>query len=137
MNGIKLFVDDMRTAPEGWHRAHSVTEAIRILATVPVEIVSLDHDIVFFTEDPADKTKPFARFSGEFSEETFATVARYIAIMPDADRPRRVYIHTANPDGAKDIKAILLNSVPELIRINCDFYKDELATQEEDRINPS
>lgn len=36
---IRLFVDDIRREPEGWVRARTVTEAIRLLATQDVEEV--------------------------------------------------------------------------------------------------
>lgn len=42
---MKLWVDDIRNAPEGWTRAYSITEAIRILDTIYIEEVSLDYDI--------------------------------------------------------------------------------------------
>ena len=75
MDPIKLYVDDRRPAPDdSWKLARTVTEAIRILATVPVELVSLDHDIMD-------------------SEETFEPVCRYLAIM----NPRpKVTCHSGN-----------------------------------------
>lgn len=95
---MKLFIDDFRSAPEGWHLAKTITEAIRILSgPIQVDVVSLDHDIIFETTN---------RKVG-FSQETFATVARYIAAMPKELLPRIVYIHTANPNGAKDMAEIL------------------------------
>lgn len=127
MSGLRLFVDDLRKEPEGWNRAHSITEAIRILATMQVDVVSLDHDIILM--QPSEGVWP----SGP-SEETFATVARYIALMPEDVRPKRVYIHTSNPDGAKDIKFILKDAVPELIRIGVD-YETQLENEERQRLS--
>ena len=82
---MKLFVDDLRPAPNGWHEARSITEAIRILSTTSVDEVSLDYDIIG-------------------SIETFEPVAWYIRSMP---RPPKVKIHTANPVGGNRMREIL------------------------------
>lgn len=82
---LRLFVDDQRWCPKGWIQAKSVTEAIRILATQPVDEVSLDHDIVDLG---------LSHFSSPmFSEESFFAVAYYIALMKYKPKVR---IHTAN-----------------------------------------
>lgn len=119
----------MRSAPEGFELAKTCTEAIRLLAgPIYCEVVSLDHDIIF---------KQIDRRVG-FSEETFATVARYIAIMPKDRLPKIVYIHTANPRGACDMEEILRDIVPTM-RVgdsaNFDmsvpsFYKEDLIREE-------
>lgn len=83
---IKLFVDDSRPEPKGWHRARTVTEAIRILRTGLVEEISLDHDIACY--DPIN-------YNEHPSEETFFAVAHYLDLMPKDQRPT-VRIHTSN-----------------------------------------
>lgn len=88
---IKLFVDDLRKEWKGWHKANTITDAIRILATVPVSHVSLDHDI--------QQSIPGAR-----GFETFEPVARYIALMPE--KPV-VQFHTGNPYGGRRMAEIL------------------------------
>lgn len=80
---IKLYVDDVRECPEGWHLARTITEAIRILATMSVDEVSLDHDIGY------GHTESF-----EIVGETFEPVARYIALM---ENKPKVYVHSGNP----------------------------------------
>lgn len=91
---MKLFVDDLRTCPEGWHVARTVSEAIRVLATMPVEVVSIDHDIAFQ-----------GRHGIEL--ETFEGVAWYVAAMCVDDRPKQVVIHTGNPMAASRMAGIL------------------------------
>jgi hypothetical protein len=59
-----------------------VEEAVSHLEAGGVEEVSLDYFIGF----------------GE--EETFLSVAHFIAQMPEGDRPRRVRLHTASDAGA-------------------------------------
>ena len=93
---IKLYVDDVRIPPEkDWKLARTITEAIRILATVEVSEVSLDHDICYMNID-----------SGRVPDESFEAVARYIALMPRETRPT-VKFHTGNTVGEKKLKEIL------------------------------
>lgn len=112
---LRLFVDDLRECPEGWHPARTVTEAVRVLATMPVDVVSLDHDIE--TQDYSGR-----RFN---SMETFATVAFYLSAMGDDVRPKKVFIHTANPDGAKKMDTILEGKTSVEI-IFCMKYREIL-----------
>lgn len=88
---MKLFVDDIRVSWKGWQRATTITDAIRILATMPVEVVSLDHDI----QQSIPGTRGF---------ETFEPVARYIALMPK--RPI-VQFHTGNPVAGQTMADII------------------------------
>ena len=76
---IKLWVDDIRPAPEGWHWAETVTEAIRILDTAEVTELSLDHDISYKVSIGHGDPRPFC------SPETFEPVARFIAMMLRVD----------------------------------------------------
>lgn len=96
---MKLFIDDIRVAPQGWVLARTITEAIRILATQKVEEVSLDHDIAYMDERGS--------FTGKCSQENYTPVAWYIREMAKESRPGTVYVHSANPDGALSIKNIL------------------------------
>lgn len=112
---LKLFVDDIRECPEGWHPARTLTEAVRVLATMPVAVVSLDHDIE--SQDYSGR-----RFN---SMETFATVAYYLAAMDPGDRPKKVFIHTSNPDGARRMEAILEGKTETEI-IFCMNYREIL-----------
>src|SRR5688572_14441802 len=105
---MRLFIDDLRTAPEGWVLTRTITEAIRILATQKVEEVSLDHDIVYVNER--------GEFTGKCSQENYTPVAWFIREMEEQDRPHTVYIHTANPDGATALTGILKGKVDEIIR---------------------
>lgn len=88
---MKLFVDDVRDAPEGWVVARTVTDAIRILATQGVKEVSLDHDIAFQERHG-------------FDLETFEGVAWYIAAMKE---PPEVTIHTGNAPAAYRMRDII------------------------------
>ena len=91
---MKLFVDDIRACPEGWEVARTVTDAIRILATQTVEVVSLDHDI----------SCRLIMGQEHVSDETFEGVAWYIAAMPQ--RPE-VEIHTGNQGAGQRMADIM------------------------------
>ncbi|WP_404305676.1 cyclic-phosphate processing receiver domain-containing protein [Neorhodopirellula lusitana] len=41
---MKVYLDDERTTPEGWHRIYWPDEAIELLKTGKVTDISLDHD---------------------------------------------------------------------------------------------
>ncbi len=126
--GIKILVDDLRSAPDSsWTVVRTITEAIRILATQEVEEVLLDHDIaqVIPVAKLVEMLKACAGqdelnlppgivsavrlgmtlpFADKYSEETFESVARYIAAMP---KPPKVGFITANPAGRARMQAIL------------------------------
>ena len=42
---MKLYLDDERPAPKGWHRAYTAGEAITLLEKGQVTYLSLDHDL--------------------------------------------------------------------------------------------
>lgn len=42
---MKLYLDDERPTPEGWVRAYTAREAIKLLKTNDVSEISLDHDL--------------------------------------------------------------------------------------------
>ena len=42
---MKVYLDDERATPEGWHRVYWPEEAIELLRTGMVEVISLDHDL--------------------------------------------------------------------------------------------
>ncbi len=95
---MRLFVDDCRSAPKGWAVARTVAEAVSALSKGGVVEVSLDYCI------------------GEGPGETFLEVARFIAELPSARRPRRVRLHTASEAGADRMAEILRGRVDELVR---------------------
>ncbi len=105
---MKLWVDDLYKAPEGWHWVRTVTEAIRILGTWDVEEVALDHDICHYETVLIDSQQ--GEFPFQFAcQETFEAVAWFIRekYARGGDYPKKVTIITSNGTGAEVIKAIL------------------------------
>ena len=101
---MKLYVDDIRPAPEGWQQARTVTDAIRFLAMFGEQVtdISLDHDISYAVE-VAGTQRPFP------SPENFTAVAYFIIshwLSIDAKLPK-ITVHSANPVGAGEIQKIL------------------------------
>ncbi len=111
---MKLWIDDLRNPKSfvqgEWHWAKTITESIRILSTQPVEVVSIDHDIVLDT----DSNDPHILISGKASPENYTAVAYYIVAMPKELRPKTVIVHSANFTGARTIANILDGHVDNL-----------------------
>lgn len=98
---MKIYVDDIRPAPEGWQQARTVTDAIRFLANFghDVKEISLDHDISYCVE-VAGVGRPFP------SPESFMAVAYYIAALWNDEEPVKITIHSANPVGAENMRQL-------------------------------
>lgn len=101
---VKLFVDDLRPAPEGWYLARTITEALRVLSFFEVQEVSLDHDIM---HSVPHKDDPPAIEEAVTCPENFSAVAYFLAVMPPEKRPKRVILHTSNTAAAYAILSIL------------------------------
>ena len=93
---LKLYVDDLRTPPPGWRLARTVADALAILTAETFEEVSLDYMI------------------GDGEGGNFLPVARFIAELPEAKRPRRVRLHTSSAAGADQMRALLQGKIREI-----------------------
>lgn len=118
--GIKLYVDDIREAPDGWTLVTTISEAIRFIARYSESIseISLDHDISFEVR-VSGVYRPFP------SPDTFASVAYFIGEKYTNRNSRhdlvsalddifmknlpKITIHTSNPVGAETMEMILAN----------------------------
>ena len=80
---MKLFLDDVREAPPGWHRVFWPDEAIALLQKGGVTHVSLDHDL------------------GDDSRGTGYDVIAWIeeAVITRGFSSPKIAIHSANPVG--------------------------------------
>lgn len=108
--GISLFVDDIRPAPsKGWQVARSNTEAIRILATVKVSAISVDHAMIMTRKTAEGHTVPVVDKEDHLVDcpETFEPVIRYLALMPVDTRPRTITCHSIDPTAYDKYNAIL------------------------------
>jgi hypothetical protein len=130
---MKLFVDDIRRCPDGWELARTNTKAIRVLATFPVDEISIDHDICCQVES--------LRGMGMMqhtSNETYMPVVFYILAMARELRPKIVHIHTANTYAGNIMMDMLKDQVDTLERDwsfaeTYGMTKDEFETWEKER----
>lgn len=107
---MKLWLDDVRPAPEGWVWARTNEDAKRHLLTGEVEECSLDHDLGYHDlEIPDPKSDPDAYMDvltarGQ-TEETGYQLVNWM--IENECVPAKVAIHSWNPDGAKAMAARL------------------------------
>jgi len=107
---MKLYVDDIRKEPVGWTLAKNIGEAIKAIEMFCPDEISLDHDISHQVK-VGKVSRPYP------CDECFCAVARYITEYywnPEREYPK-ITIHTANPDGAKNLMSILDGFEPEYI----------------------
>lgn len=87
---MKLWLDDIRPAPEGWYWAKCGTEAIRCVRTGEVTHMSFDHDLGDGAMDGHDVIC--------ILEEM---VAEGLVPIPEMD------VHSDNPVGASRLRAAI------------------------------
>lgn len=93
---MKLWVDDLRSAPEGWVHAKSVNAALEyILANLDaLEVISLDHDAGDFAKYGGDYIKIL-----DFLEAGVASGNRVLEF--------KFHLHSQNPVGVQNMRAII------------------------------
>lgn len=103
-----LFLDDMTERHEQFRKmydgkdhvvdhAWTADQAVELLDANKYDLVLLDHDLTdghYGTYDASDGADGRA-------------VARFIAGLPDEQRPHHVHVHSWNPDGAEEMRHIL------------------------------
>lgn len=84
---VRLWVDDLRPAPEGWMWVESSRAAIAVLRTCDVVEMSLDHDL-----GGDDTTRPVVLWLCENTERW----------------PLAVHVHSANPVGVAWLRGMIV-----------------------------
>ena len=84
---MRVYLDDIREAPEGWTRARTAEEAIALLETGEVEEISLDHDL------------------GEGMSGYDVATWMEMQVALSGFIPPKVKVHWANPVGRDNIMA--------------------------------
>lgn len=89
---MKLWIDDIRKAPNGWVWVKTSTEAIKMLLSHPIEEISFDHDLG--------------------GEDTAYRVAVLIETKAyEGKLPKMIWhVHSANPVGEKNIRMAMQNA---------------------------
>lgn len=88
---MKLYVDDIRKAPDGWVLAENFDKAVALLEMRPMEALSLDHDL------------------GELASGY--DIAKYM--IAHGIWPKNIYCHSMNPVGRINILALLQHYAPD------------------------
>ena len=90
---MKLWLDDIREAPEGWEHVHTVQECIDYLSMgADIEAIDLDNDL-----GDCDTRQGYEVM--DYIENRLAMLCQ----MP----PKEIYIHTGNPSAAQRMKVTL------------------------------
>jgi len=101
---MKLWIDDIRDAPEGWTLARSISEAVTFISMYAPQIthISLDHDISIEVRVGGKKyNRP--------SPDTFKVVALFcVALALSFKEDIKFTTHSSNHVGRQAIKDILI-----------------------------
>jgi hypothetical protein len=87
---MKIWLDDSRIAPKGFHWVHSVNEAKKLIqlcekTNKPIEILDLDHDLGEYAKDGGDGIK-------------------LIDWLAETKRFYLIKLHTMNPIGRENMQ---------------------------------
>jgi len=94
---VKLFLDDMRVAPEGWHLVKTANACTAWMAAgYPVEAISLDYDLG--------------------TNETGMAVIWWM--IRHAVWPPHIYLHTMNPVGRDHMLWLLDDHAPKGVQVH-------------------
>lgn len=91
---MKIFLDDVRDAPPGWHFALTATDCIELLENFGdmIEEVSLDHDLGPINEDGYD---------------VLLWIEEQVRTNPDYKLPK-LYVHSMNPVAARRMQMAII-----------------------------
>ena len=86
---MKIYLDDERPTPEGWHRVYWPEEAIKLMAAGVVTEISLDHDL------------------GDDARGTGYDVILWIeeAVALRGFIPPKIWVHSANSSATQKMRA--------------------------------
>lgn len=102
---VKVWLDDIRPAPQGFEWAKDVFTATTFFNHYEVIEMSLDHDLgeSVYGETPVDNGVDLIKWMSR-------------NIVPDK-WPSTITIHSMNPGGAKRMEALLLDYAPRFVKI--------------------
>lgn len=84
------------------HHAYALEDFCRVLFSNRFDLIHLDHDL---TEQ--EQASTYVDGWGKTQYHNGQHAAKKICELPDYLKPKRVIIHSINPDGAKSMRAIL------------------------------
>ena len=92
-NNVKIWVDDLRPAPEGYEGTKSVEETIALIEEIEqnegsIEIIDLDHDL-----------GDYAKYGGD--------AIKILDYLVEKETFYPIEIHTANPVGRANMERMI------------------------------
>ena len=88
---MKVWLDDVRPAPEGWLHVLTPEAAIDLLRSGEVEEISLDHDLGLFTQEGKEHT----------GYEVLLFIEREVAMGTLSFAVPEIHIHSASSVGRR------------------------------------
>ena len=88
---MKLWIDDVCPAPEGWEHIHSVNEAIGaiVLEYENIDVISLDHD------------------AGDYGPPDYIKILDWAEEIYGSSFKPTIKLHSANPVGIQNMRRII------------------------------
>jgi hypothetical protein len=123
---MNVFLDDLRPAPDGFTLAETIEEAIELISSNPINILSLDHDL---GGEDGSYTKTGYDLCKWLAEEWYTYKER--GLFDVVISPKHIYIHTSNPSGRINMIQLLQHYKPLQIKLyNYPMPNYNLATGE-------
>ena len=85
---MKLWIDDVRPAPEGYKWAKGVNIAIEYIFNNDIELIDIDHD-----------AGDYAKYGGDY--------IKVLEWLEETGRSYPIRIHSMNPVGVANMRAII------------------------------
>lgn len=87
---MKIWLDDLRPAPEGYVWCRSVNEAIRFIKSTEgeIELIDCDHDLGDYAKDGGDRIK-------------------LLDWLAEQELYYKIHLHTMNPVGRANMERII------------------------------
>lgn len=106
---MKLWVDDLQAAPDGWHWVWTVPEAQAILANDAVTHLSLDHDLGGACPDKCWLDLGMRLCSSDCRCACHQTGYTLVCWMEERGIWPETFcgVHSANPAGAERMRAVI------------------------------
>lgn len=101
---VKLWVDDVRPAPDGWMLATNYDEAVAALSMLDVGELSLDHDLGMTVLESRESGLVVASEVEAKSGYDVATWLERRVMLGEMTPPDKIFCHSANPVGRRRIE---------------------------------
>ena len=112
---MRVYLDDLRRPPVGWHLVKTADECGDALVRGRVDELSLDHDLAEEHYPGARAADGTSNVEPRYREKTgLAVVEWMVAQGPGFSWPKLVIVHTMNPVGRANMLALLRRAPPEV-----------------------